>query len=146
MGKFLIASRDDSIEGTPPCIVHAESAEEALQRWQRTIRATSDSLREWVLELTVNLSFAEQFYLSSSQEHDRFNESAEVGTEIEVVHSRARRFFSERPDIGERYINYMKTGKEDLVDAEMLEFIALKETARQHGMIAVDMATIEVLE
>lgn len=146
MGVFLVASRDGSIEDDPPYIVHAESADEALQRWQREIRATSDDLREWVLTVTVNMSFAEKFYLSSPQEHDRFNESAEVGTEIEVVHSRVRKFFSERPDIGERYINYMKTGNESLVDAEMLEFIALKETERQHGMVAVDMATIAVLE
>lgn len=38
-------------------------------------------------------------------------------------------------DIGERYVSYMKTGNESLVDAEMLEFIALKEAERQHGMV-----------
>jgi hypothetical protein len=50
------------------------------------------------------------------------------------------------PDIGERYSSYMKTGNESLVDARMLDFIALKETERQHGMVIVDVATIAVLE
>jgi hypothetical protein len=52
----------------------------------------------------------------------------------------------ELPDIGERYTNYMKTSNEGLVDARMLESIALKETERQHGMVAVDMAAITLLE
>lgn len=146
MKKFLLASRDESVAYSQPCIVHAENSDEALQKYLRLVRAKSDHLREWVLELTVNMSFAEQFYLESPQEHERFNKTAVAGTEIEIIKSRVRKFFSERPPIGERYIQYMETGNETLVDAEMLEFIAVRETVSEHSMIALDMNEFEVVE
>ena len=146
VGKlFLICSRDDSVAAWPPKGVHANTATEAMATYLRAVYAKDDLFRETVLDLGVNMSFVERFYLSSEQESVRFNETAKTGTEPEIVRSRVRQFFGKRPDIGDRFLRYMDTHDRNLIDDELLEFIAENESEEQHGFVVIDPDAVDMV-
>ena len=138
MKRYLICSRDLSVAKWAPEAVLANSEEEALQKYLKSVYSKDDLFRESVLDLAVNAGFVEQFYLSSEHEKRRFNKTGTVGTEDEVVKSRIKAFFAPRPELGERFIQYMETEDASVISDDVFEYIALKETDFQHGLVAID--------
>lgn len=145
MKKYLICSRDDSVvHVTPHCVV-ATSTEAALERYLREVYALDAVFRESVLDLCVNMTFVERFYLSTTQEATRFDITGEVGTETEIVRSRVRAYFAARPDLGDIFIRYMDSEDQVLIDDEMFAFIAVTSPVDEHGFVAVDIEALELL-
>jgi hypothetical protein len=142
MGKYLIVGADDFDLATAR-LVTAETAGNALDTYMRTVESRNPVFREHVLDLCVNMTFVEQFHLSSGQEKERFTASGEVGTEDALIKSRVRRFFIARPDIGERFIAYMDTEDSSLIDDSVFEFIALHDMGWRNSFRAIDLQSID---
>jgi len=145
MKRFLVCSSDVSVVDRQPIVVHANSPMESITRYLREVYSKDPVFRESVLDLCVNMSFLEQFYIPSQLEQERFLRTGTVGTEEEIVKSRLRAFFDSRPDLGEKYISYMETGDETLIDDEMFEYIAEHETADKAGVTVVDIELLQEL-
>ncbi len=126
-------------------IVLAENAEKAIQTYLRRVYAKDEIFRESVLDLSANMSFAERFYLSTDFETQRMQSSGVVGTEPEIVRSRVKSYFKDRPDLGDRYLGYMDTTDAGLITEDLFEYIATKLVQREHGLVAMDIDAIEVI-
>ncbi len=145
MKRFLISSADDSVVNFQVRIVLAENAEKAIQTYLRRVYAKDEIFRESVLDLSANMSFAERFYLSTDFETQRMQRSGVVGTEPEIVRSRVKSYFKDRPDLGDRYLGYMDTTDAGLITEDLFEYIATKLVQREHGLVAMDIDAIEVI-
>ena len=145
MKRFLISSADDSVVNFQVRIVLAENAEKAIQTYLRRVYAKDEIFRESVLDLSANMSFAERFYLSTDLETERMQSSGVVGTEPEIARSRAKSYFKDRPDLGNRYLRYMDTADAELITEDLFEFVATKLVQREHGLVAMDIDSIEVV-
>lgn len=146
MQEFLVMTRNCPLDGDEMYVVLASSQEEALTKYLRQVIALSDLHREFVSNLSINVSFAEKFYLASAQEVERFTSTGENGTAPEVVQSRVRRFFSSRPDLGEAYLKYMETEDPALLSEDLFEFTALQLSLGEHGLCAIPLESLPVLE
>jgi hypothetical protein len=62
-----------------PQAVLADSEDDAIQKYLKVIYSKDDVFRESVLDLAINVSFVEQFYLSSEHEKKRFCETGTTG-------------------------------------------------------------------
>ncbi|MEB0014529.1 hypothetical protein QN416_23315 [Glaciimonas sp. Cout2] len=142
MKIYLIYSIDESVVRQKPRCVVAESGPEALQKYLRLVYSKDPQFRKSVLDLAVNLTFVERFYLSSPQEQDRFHETGVCGTEIQIVQSRVKIYFSERPEFGERFLQFMETQDQSLISDDIFEFIAVSETEDEHGFDVIDILDI----
>ncbi|SFU67455.1 hypothetical protein [Nitrosospira multiformis] len=145
MKRFLIFSRNDSIMEWRPRAVLASTAKEALTKFLQISYSRDVTFREFVLDLSVNMSFVERFYLMSNQEKTRFNQTAETGTECEILKSRVKRYFALRPELGDRFIHYMDSGDKSLIDDEIFEFIALNESEDEHGLVVIDPESLDIV-
>ena len=145
MRKFLICSTDVSVVEHPPMAVVAESADAALEKYLRCVWSKDRIFREHVLDLSINMSFLERFYLATDKEQARFDEDHSSGTELEIVVSRIKTYFSAKPEAGELFIRYMETKDASLIGDEVYEFIAVSEKQRDHGLMALDPELVQVL-
>lgn len=142
--RFLICACDESVVHWIPRAVMAESTADALQRYLRAVYSKDQAFRDAVLDLSVNMSFVERFYLFSDQEQKHFGDTGIAGTENEIVISRVKAYFAERQDLGERFLQYMDTENKSLIDDEIFEFIAINESEPNHGFVALDPESLEV--
>lgn len=142
MGKYLVIGADD-FDLADARLVTADAPENALDTYLRTVESRNPVFREHVLDLSINMTFVEQFHLSSEQEKERFTVSGEVGTEGALITSRVRRFFAARPDIGERFIAYMGTEDPNLINDSVFEFIALHDKGWRNSFRVIDLQSIE---
>lgn len=138
MKRFLLCSTDEPVVRWQPVAVAAETQDRAIEKYLRAVYSKDDVFRASVLDLAVNMTFVEQFYLASKHEHERFNCTGSVGIEPEIVYSRVRGFFADRPDLGECFVTYMETMDQSLIDDEMFEFIAVKEGQSSAGITVLD--------
>jgi len=145
MKRYLICSSDESVMSWNPQAVLADSEDDAIQKYLKAIYSKDDVFRESVLDLAINVSFVEQFYLSSEHEKKRFYETGTAGTEQEVVTSRIRAFFAKRPELGEKFLQYMETEDKSLIGDDVFEYIALNETANQRAFVAIDPDLVPVV-
>lgn len=140
--KYLIVSREVPALDGQIAIVNAESDELAIQKYLRKIYAQDADFRESILDLAVNMTFSERFYLATEHEQNRFLNGNGIGTEDEIIKSRVMTFFADMPELGKKFTEYMDTENRSLITDDIFEYIALRETPDQHGKIAVDLATI----
>lgn len=142
MKPYLICSKDESVTSWPPYKVMASTAEEAISSYLKVVISKAEVFRESVLDLTVNMSFVERFYIASRAEQARFHKTGTVGTEEEIVKSRVNTFFAARPDLGERYSRYMDTEDQSLICEEMFQFIAVYDKGNRDEFVALDLDLI----
>lgn len=48
-----------------------------------------------------------------------------------------RAFFADSPILGDRYVAYFDSGNEELINDEVLVFIAQKKPQEEHGLVAI---------
>ena len=83
MGNYFVACLDAGVNGMEAAVVTAERKETAIQKYLEQVLAFSKFHREDVLDRSINMSFAERFFITSTQESQRFREDAKSGTERE---------------------------------------------------------------
>jgi len=145
MKRYLICSKDESVEYWTPQAILANSASEALSRYLSMVYSKDKVFRDSVLDLCVNMTFVERFYLSSDQEIRKFEKTGRTGTESEIVKSRVRAYFVARPEFGEIMLRYMNTGDKSLITDEIFEFIAINESKDHHGFTVIDPDELELV-
>ncbi len=145
MKTFLICSSDESVTRFHPSKISADSGTKALDLYLKKVYSKDKIFRETVLDLSVNVSFIERFYLASDYEKSRFISTGIVGTEAEIVTIRIKKYFSGHAALCEKFLKYMETADQTLIDDEMFEFIATNETESQHGFVAIDLDTIPTI-
>jgi hypothetical protein len=101
--------------------------------------------RDFVLEHSANVSFAERFFLQTELEEKRFLKDGTIGTEDEIVYSRVRNYFADRPDLGAWFVNFLETGNADGVSEDLFTFIALRDGQQQLRLLVVDVDDIPVI-
>lgn len=143
MKKFLFTYNGGPEE--PPYIVQAPSIEDAYRIFGAQVFAKDSMFREEVRDTAVNLSFAERFFLATDQEQERFNSTGTFGTEPELVESRIKRYFEDRPDLGLAYSRYLETEDETLITEELFAFIGSKSDTNEHGYTAVPLDEVVVI-
>jgi hypothetical protein len=142
MNSYLIASDDDSVSHWEPVVVSAASQDDAIDRYLRLEYSKDPIFRESVLDLAINCSFLEQFFIFSPADKQSFDTTGKVDYDLEVVKGRVMAFFSKRPELGERFIRYMDTQDPEHVSAEVFEYIS---AADRTGIVALDIAEIRKL-
>lgn len=145
MKRYLICSVDQSVADFHPQAVFAGNAEEALHKYLRAVYSKDESFRNSVLDLAVNMTFVERFYLASNCEEERFNQTGTTGTEQEIIKARVKAFFAARPDLGEKFVRYMETEDRTLVDDEVFAYIAVNEESGSHGFVVLDLDAVSVV-
>lgn len=143
--RFLIASQDESVVRRQVFIVLAEDGTQAIRTYLRRKGSRDPFFVDSVRDLSVNMSFAERFYLTTDLERKRLERTGIVGTEPEIIASRVKSFFSKRSDLGDLYLKYMDTEDERLLTDELFEFISLKQEPDEHGLVALDIDAIDVI-
>ncbi|MBK6616150.1 hypothetical protein [Ottowia sp.] len=137
MASYFVACFDAGVNSMEAAVIAASSEAEAIAKYLTHVLAFSAFHREDVLDRSINLSFAERFFITSTQEKTRFREEAKSGTEKEIVISRMRAFFADSPILGDRYVAYFDSGNEELINDEVLVFIAQKKPQEEHGLVAI---------
>lgn len=146
MKPYLICSADESVVHCSPVKVMASSSEEALSVYLKVVISKDETFRAFVLDLAANMSFAEQFYLATRLEQDRFDKTGSVGTEEEIARSRVKTYFAAQPALGEMYIRYMDTEDPTLIEEELFQFIAVNDKGSRDGFVALDLDLIPVIK
>lgn len=137
--EFLVASSDESLSDWAPVIVLANSMDGAIDRYLRREYSKDPIFRDSVLDLSVNGSFVEKFFVMSDAENHNFETTGHVAYDLDTVKARVRVFFSERPDLGERFVSYMDTRDESYIGDEVFEFISATDAS---GIVALDLDEI----
>lgn len=144
MKRYLICSTDESVTRWAPQAVLAETAEQAVTLYLKAVYSKDETFRDSVLDLTVNMTFVERFYLASEHEKARFHTNGGTGTESEIIKARVRAFFAGRPELGETFVRYMETEDRSLINDDMFEYIVMNETD-DHGFVALDPDSVPLL-
>ena len=116
-----------------------------MQKFLRDVYSKDEIFRNSVLDLAVNMTFVEQFYLNSGQERHGFDYKKEVITEQEVVKRRIEIFFSTKPNLGKIFIQYMETRDVTLISDDVFEFIATSESDEKHGHVVIDIDSLNIV-
>lgn len=145
MKRYLICSLDESAQDFPPKAVFANNAEEALTRYLKLVYSKDVIFRETVYDLSINMSFLERFFLSTDQEIKRFNTKGECGTEFEIVESRIKSYFADRPDLGHKFLSYVKSEDRSLLDDDVFEYIAVNESEEEDSFCVIDPDAVEIV-
>jgi hypothetical protein len=140
MPDYLVCSSDTAVSKSDYRIVAADSPSAALEVFNRRIVAYDRVFRNAVLDLAMNMSFVERFYLATPQENYHFNETASASVNDVTVKARVREFFSENPEYGEAFIAYMDDDDPRHITDEIFEFIAVRDDGG--GFEAIDLGAV----
>lgn len=140
--RFLVASDDEPVSAWEPVIVFADDKEGAIDRYLRGVYSKDPIFRQSVLDLSINGSFVEKFFIVSPADEHSFDTTGLVDYDLDLVKARVMAFFSERPELGESFVQYMDTRDDAHLTEEVFEFIS---TADATGIVALDMEEIRHL-
>jgi hypothetical protein len=140
--KYLVASDDEPISAWEPVIVLADNKLDALERYLRVVYSKDPIFRQSVLDLSSNGSFLEKFFIVSPEGNEAFEKTGQLEYDLTTIKSRVMLFFSERPDLGDRFVSYMDTRDVSHMIQEVFEFISASDPT---GLIALDMEEIRHL-
>ena len=87
-------------------MIEASSANEAIDTFIQTFAIAEDLFVEYVYSRSVNMSFAENFWLQTEGEETLFNKTGRIVIDDEEFKNRVRAFFGRHRDYAERYIAY----------------------------------------
>jgi hypothetical protein len=106
MPKYLVGFSDSDSQEQDFKTIEASSANEAIDTFIQTFAIAEDLFVEYVYSRSVNMSFAEQFWLQTEGEDTLFNKTGRIVIDDEAFKKRVRTFFGRHRDYAERYIAY----------------------------------------
>lgn len=137
--QYLVASLDEGLKTWPPYIVEVNSPEQAVDKFLRQVYSKDAGFREFVLDMSMNCSFIERFFIATDVEKKQFDETGRVDYDLKVIAERIRVFFKKSPDLGEKFLRYMDSRNESEMDDSVFEFISAADTS---GVLALDIESI----
>lgn len=131
MKKYLVGIDDESFGNWNPVIINAKSEEEAFLKYGNYYCPTDELFLEDIYEKTVNMSFAEQFWMQTNEENNAFNETGDILIDENEFKSRIQEYFKENQSFADIYIQYYFDDKKDasnfVFPEEMVRFMWLKQ-------------------
>lgn len=137
--QYLVASSDEGLKTWPPFIVEADRSDQAIDKFLRQVYSKDPEFRDFVLDMSINCSFIERFFIATGAEKTQFDETGRVDYDLKVIAKRVRKFFTKRPDLGEKFLSYMDTRNESELDDDVFEFISAADPS---GILAFDIEAI----
>lgn len=112
-------------------IVKAKAKGEAVNIFCEYYVLKDKSFRDNIYERTVNMSFAEKFWIQTKEEERRFNDNGEIIVTKENFIERVKEYFGEKKEWAEIYIdyffNYKIKRKDNPFSDEMIKFMWYKQ-------------------
>ena len=142
--QYLVFPQDDA-DPDLMFITNAATAEGAKQNYAFKVGIKEKWFQEDVYTRSVNMSFAERFFLQSKEELDRFSEDGTILIDDAEFERRVRSLFGSRPPWARLYLsmwNDQETPQEMLhvshpFPDDMLIFMYLNYDPRNDGLIVV---------
>lgn len=113
MPTFIVGGTDSEFSQQDFVIIRAASKQDALNLYAHEIGIQDQTYLEFIYEKTVNMSFAEQFWLETDEEKRRFDSGGDVVATDEVFRERVKAFFRDHPEWGEIYLDAYFGGSPD---------------------------------
>jgi hypothetical protein len=141
MAQFIVGG-DSPLSERDFVIVNAGSDEEARAIYGREIGASEDIFLEHIYDRSINMSFAENFWMQTHEEQETFTNSGKVIANKETFKQRVREYFKGRPDFESLYLEFY-FGNEDASEiepfpAEMMLWMFLTSWGKELVVIPVD--------
>ena len=141
MAQFIVGGDSPLLE-RDFAIVDAESDEEARAMYGREIGAVEDIFLAYIYNRSINLSFAENFWLQTHEKQETFANSGKVTANEETFKQRVREYFKGRPDFGSLYLEFYFGSAEardmEPFPAEMILWMFLTSWGKDLVVIPVD--------
>ncbi len=106
MPTYLVGFSESEAQEQDFKMIEASSENEAIDTFIQTFAIAEDLFVEYVYSRSVNMSFAEQFWLQTEGEDTLFNKTGRIVVDDEEFKKRVRAFFGRHRDYAERYIAY----------------------------------------
>jgi hypothetical protein len=106
MPTYLVGFSDSESQEQDFKMIDASSENEAIDKFIQAFAIADDIFVEYVYSRSVNMSFAEHFWLQTEGEDTLFNKTGQIVIDDEEFKKRVRAFFSRHRDYAERYIAY----------------------------------------
>lgn len=106
MPTYLVGFSESEAQEQDFKMIEASSENEAIDTFIQTFAIAEDIFVEYVYSRSVNMSFAENFWLQTEGEETLFNKTGRIVIDDEEFKKRVRAFFGGHRDYAERYIAY----------------------------------------
>ena len=106
MPTYLVGFSESEAPEEDVKTIEAASANEAIDKFIQAFAITDDLFVEDVYSRSVNMSFAEHFWLQTEDEETLFEKTGRIVIDDEAFKKRVRAFFGRHHDYAERYLAY----------------------------------------
>jgi hypothetical protein len=141
MPKYLVCFSKSPFEEQEFKIVNTSSESEAIDKYIKVFVTDNDFLT-YVYDKSVNMSFAENFWMRTEDENIIFHKTARVIIGDEEFKKRVRAFFSRHLDYAELYIDHYFSDKDspsvDPFPEEMLVYIWVNSNYSDVTVVKLD--------
>lgn len=107
-------------------IVEASTPEEAQKYMSKNLYKNDELFIEYLKDWSINLSFAERFWIKTKEEHEYFNEKCAILIDFNEFQVRVKKYFGEYAKAAEDYITYyslIRNGEEEKAAEAFEHFI-----------------------
>ena len=106
MPTYLVGFSESEAQEQDFKMIEASSENEAIDTFIQTFAIAEDIFVEYVYGRSVNMSFAENFWMQTESEETLFDKTGRIAIDNEEFKQRVRAFFGRHCDYAERYIAY----------------------------------------
>ena len=106
MPTYLVGFSESEAQEQDFKRIEASSENEAIDTFIQAFAIADDLFVEYVYSRSVNLSFAEHFWMQTEGEATLFEKTGRIGIDDEEFKKRVRAFFGRHHDYAERYMAY----------------------------------------
>lgn len=147
--RYLVGNAQSQFSEEDFGIVTAASPEEAVEKYVREIAANDNLIDDYVRDKSINMGFGSHFWLQTKDENSYFDESGDIKINDEEFKRRVRKFFGERSDYADFYLEaYFRDDENPNIDVEfpdgMLAYIWLNSDYSE--VKAFDLSEIKQVE
>lgn len=124
--QYIVGFAESALEEIGLTLVNAENEEHALDKFAEQVGIIEPKFIEYVYDRSINLSFAENFWLREEYEAEEFESTGKVLIDETEFRNRVEQFFGENKDWSDQYLKYYYSEQqagEDTFSKDMLTFI-----------------------
>jgi hypothetical protein len=141
MKRYLVLSEDGALE-VPPVYVMADTADRAITRYCREVQSKEPYMKDYVEGGSIDDFLAKLLF--SYEGRINTPEDGELSSPpFETVRKKVLEYFSERPDLGNLYVQYLEVNDPKILTEAVYEFISEMDTVGYH---AIEDSTIQTLD
>jgi hypothetical protein len=143
MKKYLFSSKNES-DCNNFFILNAKTRDEAQYNFAKNFVKKDMIFMNYIDDKSVNMSFAEQFWIYTDDEQNIFNNKGEIIIDDNEFTSRVKNYFGENINFAKEYLDYYFSEKViNSFSIDLLIYIWVKDW---NSFIVTDMENIEIIE